>query len=125
MIHLDTSFLVRALDRGSPEDGHLRAWLRAGETLSMSTIGWAEFLCGPIEPDDIVHVSRIIRDPVPFDEADSLLSARLFNLGGRRRHSLFDCMIAAVALRAGAPLATANPADFRRFLPAGLQLTGQ
>jgi len=122
VIHLDTSFLVRALGRGSPEDRRLRDWLRAGETLAMSAVGWAEFLLRPVEPDDLVQVSHIIRDPVPFAEADSVLSARLFNLGGRRRHSLLDCMIAAVALRAGAAVATANPSDFQRFEPAGLQL---
>ena len=27
MIHLDTSFLIRALDRGSPEDHKLRGWI--------------------------------------------------------------------------------------------------
>ena len=31
-------------------------------------------------------------------------------------------MVAAAALRAGAPLATANPSDFRRFEQAGLAL---
>jgi len=124
MIHLDTSFLVRALDRGSPEDRHLRTWLGAGEPVAISAIGWAELMCGPIEADDLLHVSRIVRGPVPFAEADSALSARLFNLGGRRRRSLLDCMIAAVALRADAALATANPSDFRRFERAGLRLIG-
>ncbi len=71
------------------------------------------------------QINRIIHDPLPFAEADCVLSARLFDLGGRRRHSLLDCMIAAVALRAGAALATANPSDFRRFEPAGLRLAGQ
>lgn len=37
MIHLDTSFLIRALVRGSVEDNSLRAWLHAGERLAMST----------------------------------------------------------------------------------------
>jgi len=46
----------------------------------------------------------------------------LFNRAGRRRGSLLDCMIAAIALRAGAALATANQADFRRLRAAGLRL---
>ena len=48
MIHLDTSFLIRALDPGSPEDLELRGWIREGETLGMSTVAWAELLCGPL-----------------------------------------------------------------------------
>jgi predicted nucleic acid-binding protein len=33
-----------------------------------------------------------------------------------------DCMIAASALRAGEPLATANAGDFRRFAALGLKI---
>jgi len=122
VIHLDTSFLVRALVAGSPEDARLRAWLSAGEALGMSAVAWTEFLCGPVGAADLELVDRIVQDRVAFGEGEATLAARLFNEAGRRRGSLADCMIAAVAIRAGAALATENPKDFRRFEPAGLAL---
>lgn len=122
MIHLDTSFLVRALVAGSPEDARLRAWLSAGEALGMSAVAWTEFLCGPVEVADLELVDRVVPDRVAFGEGEATLAARLFNDSGRRRGALADCMIAASAIRAGAPLATKNPKDFRRFEMAGLAL---
>lgn len=120
MILVDTSFLIRGLVRGSSQDAKLREWLTAGEQLGMSTIVWAEFLCGPVEPRHLELVARFVLHYLPFDEPDSVLAAHLFNGSGRRRGSLADCMIAATALRADAPLATENISDFRRFEPAGL-----
>ncbi len=88
----------------------------------MSAVGWAEFLCGPLKPAELALAARIVHEPVPFAAADSTLSAELFNLGGRRRGSILDCMIAAVAVRAEATLATTNPSDFRRYERAGLRM---
>ena len=48
MIHLDTSFLIRALIPGTPEEAKLRMWVGKGEALVMSSVAWAEFLCGPL-----------------------------------------------------------------------------
>jgi len=61
-------------------------------------------------------------EPVPFSSQDAEISARLFNLAGRRRGSLADCMVAATALRNDAALATANAADFAGFETAGLKV---
>lgn len=124
MIHLDTSFLIRGLARNSPEDQQLRAWLRDGTPLGISAVSWAEFLCGPVGPSDIELATVLVHEPVPFVAVDSALAARLFELGGRRRGSLADCMIAATAIRAGASLATTDLAAFRRFGGAGLQVVG-
>lgn len=124
MIHLDTSFLIRALVRGSAEDQRLRDWLRKGEPLGMSAIAWAEFLCGPVEVAQLQFVGLIVSQRAPFAEDDAVLAARLFNDSGRRRGSLADCMIAAAAIREQAPLATDNPSDFRRFHGAGLRIVG-
>jgi predicted nucleic acid-binding protein len=122
LIHLDTGFLIGALRRGSREDQRLRGWLAKGEFVGMSVVTWTEFLCGPVEAAGIDLAARIIDEPEPLVAGDALVAARLFNLGGRRRGSLTDCMIAAVAIRVGAELATTNAADFRRFEPAGLTL---
>ncbi len=122
MIHLDTSFLIRALARGSPEDRRLRAWLQEATAVGISAVSWAEFLCGPVEAEEVALAARIVGEPVEFTADDSAGTARLFNLAGRRRGSFTDCMIAAVALRVGASMATTNPEDFDRFEAAGLEV---
>lgn len=122
MILLDTSFLIRSLVAGSAQDRQLRNWLAAKEPIGISSIAWAEFLCGPVQPAMIEAVTRFVTVRAAFGEEDALLAAQLFNGSGRRRGSLADCMIAATAIRARAELATANAADFRRFCAAGLKL---
>lgn len=122
MIHLDTSFLIRALVRDSAEDRALRKWLKDGEPLGMSTVAWTELLCGPLEESHLELATRVVSRRVAFLEEDAAVSARLFNESGRRRGSLIDCMIAASALRAGEPLATAKVGDFRRFAALGLKI---
>jgi predicted nucleic acid-binding protein len=122
VIHLDTSFLIRALMPRTAQDRELRRWLAQGETVAMSVVAWTEFLCGPADHDAIVAVAGLLAERVPLVEEDALRAAGLFNASGRRRGSLLDCMIAAVALRCGTPLATANPSDFRPFAREGLNL---
>ena len=117
MIHLDTSFLIRALDLGSSEDRKLRSWIGEGET-----VAWAEFLCGPLARSEMELASEIVGQRRDFTAGHAAIAARLFNESGRRRGSLIDCMIAAVALAGGALIATTNEADFRRFKTSGLKL---
>ena len=122
MIHLDTGFLISALRRGSAEDRRLREWLAQSQSIGISAVGWAEFLCGPVDVHDVELAARVLHEPVPLLAPDAGMAAELFNLAGRRRGSLNDCMIAATALRAGASVATTNLTDFRRFTPAGLRV---
>jgi predicted nucleic acid-binding protein len=115
MIHLDTSFLIRALSAHSREDRELRGWIAAGVALRMSCIAWGEFLCGPLNARQLALAAAIVGEPEPFVAQDSVQAAELFNRSGRRRGSFIDCMIAATAIRSAARLATANRADFKRF----------
>jgi predicted nucleic acid-binding protein len=96
--------------------------MQAGENCNVSSIAWAEFLCGPLDPPAEAIARHVFPQPEPFLPADAALAARLFNLTGRRSRSLADCMIASVAIRCGAKLATSNTADFQPFLPHGLVL---
>ena len=122
MIHLDTSFLIRALNRGSPEDRRLRRWIQDGEILGMSAVAWAELLCGPLSPAEKELAAGVVEQRLDFILGHAEIAARLFNESGRRRGSLIDCMIAAAAIAEGAPIATSNDADFRRFADVGLTL---
>ena len=122
MIHLDTSFLIRALVRDSVESRRLRTWIARREPFGISAIAWAEFLCGPVTSSVVEDAADLLGEPSPLVGLDATLSAYLFNQTGRRRRTLPDCMIAATAINAGASLATANRADLERFAPLGLAL---
>ena len=122
MIHLDTSFLIRMLDRGSAEARFLEA-TDPDEAVVVSTIAWAEFLCGPIEAPERELAQQIVAAIATCrsnTRGSPLVSST--SASGRRQRSLSDCLIAAAAIHDGARLATANLADFRRFASAGLKL---
>ena len=76
MIHLDTSFLIRALVPRSSHDRKLRKWLSEGVSVGIGAIGWAEFLCGPVEPSQAALAARFLGEPVSFTAEDAELSAR-------------------------------------------------
>lgn len=115
MIHLDTGFLIQALVPASRVDKCLRRMLAEEETLAVSAVAWTEFLCGPVGSRSLEKAAGLLKEIAPYTSADCETAARLFNVSGRRRGTLADCMIAAVAMRSGAALATTNPKDFERF----------
>jgi len=121
MIHLDTSFLIRALVPGSPEDAQLREWLSGEMPLAISAVAWAEFLCGPLAAHDLSLAAAVVGEAVPLTADHAVQAAALFNAAGRKRGTFVDCLIAAMAIEEDAQLATANPKDFKAM--AGLQLT--
>jgi predicted nucleic acid-binding protein len=122
MIHLDTSFLIHSLIPHSSAGEALEFWLENELEINISSIALSEFLCGPLSPDEKTLVSHLFPTPEPFVALDASMAAELFNSTGRRSRSLADCQIAAVALRCGARVATANASDFAPFADQGLEL---
>lgn len=124
-VHLDTSFLINALVPGTWEDRRIRRWLRQDTTIAVSSVAWAEFLCGPVSVEDRQRARTVVGLPLPLGVEEAARAAELFNMGGRRRGTLPDALIAAAALAAGAVLATSNAADFGRFERAGLTVIAE
>lgn len=124
-IHLDSSFLIRALNRGTPEEATLLQWYRERTVLGMSCFALGEFLCGPPASGNADAALRLVHRYLPLGAREAAAGAELFNRTGRRSRSFADCLIAATAIVDGAALATSNRGDFRRFVDAGLVLAEQ
>ena len=122
MIHLDTNFLVSALQPGTAEESKVNSWLSRNEILGTSAVAWAELFCGPLSTRDELIARQIFWRIDVLSGAEAEMAAQLFKKTGRRSRSLADCMIAAVAIRCGARLATINTADFQPFVQYGLAL---
>ncbi len=122
MIDLDANFLVDVFLPGTASARIVDRWIHRGEMLNMSSIAWAEFLCGPVEAHDARVARSILTAIEPLTDVDAEHAAELFNATGRRNRSLADCMIAASAIRRRARLATLDKPDFVRFRAFGLKL---
>lgn len=121
MIDLDANFLVDLL-RSGHSARRLEQWAIPPQEINISAVAWAEFLCGPLPPNAAANARAVLDKIEPLIADDAQFAARIFNETGRRLRSLPDCMIAAIAIRRGAALATLNAADFKRFQHFGLKL---
>ena len=122
MIHFDANFLVAALAENTAAAALLDGGVEKGEEVAISTVAYAEFLCGPLSADAETESDSLFPEPIPLIPQDAKKAAELFNATGRRSRSLSDCLIAATAIRLGASLATYNRDDFVRFAAHGLRL---
>ena len=122
MICLDTNFLIRSLIPGTEEASAIEQWLRDREPLSISAIGWYEFLCGSTEEEAQLAVALLKGGILPFTPTEARVAASGFRSLNKPRRLRVDAMIAATAIAANAPLATNNRDDFEPFVPHGLKL---
>ncbi|MDQ2668700.1 MAG: type II toxin-antitoxin system VapC family toxin [Gemmatimonadota bacterium] len=121
-IHLDSNFIAAVGIEGSLEAGMFAQWIISGSTVAVSAMAWAEFLCGPSPEQILTSITSVLGESVPVTTDDASHAARLFNATGRRRGSLADCIIAAVAIRSDAAIATNDLTHFRRFAEFGLRI---
>ena len=120
-IHFDTNYLIAYAGEASDEVVEkVELWIVEDRKFYCSAMAWAEFLCGPVLPEEIAAMVSLLHGVLPETPELAAEGARLFRETGRR--SLPDCVIAATAIAAKAPVATLNLSDFNPFLPHGLML---
>jgi predicted nucleic acid-binding protein len=101
---------------------NVEQWIIEDRKFYCSAMTWAEFLCGPVLPEEIAAMESLLHGILPVTPELAAEGASLFRESGRRSRSLPDCIIAASAIASKAPLATLNLSDFHPFLPHGLEL---
>ncbi len=125
-IHLDTHALIALADPAQGVVTVVRHRVAAGILPGASAVAWHEFVRGPLTPDELLRVERVVGDRIqPVTRSTAELAARLFNATGRRRASTADCFIAASAIETEAELLTGNTEDFRPFVSLGLRLIAE
>lgn len=122
-LHLDTNALIALADPAQAVVGIVRERALAGILPEACAVAWHEFVRGPLLPDELLRVDRVVGARIqPAARSTAELAARLFNATGRRRASTADCFIAASAIEHNAELLTANLDDFSPFVQFGLKL---
>lgn len=122
-VHLDTNYLIAYAGEASTDVvSRVEEWIREDRKFCCSSIAWAEFLCGPVLPEEIAAMETLLHAVLPVTPGLAAEGACLFCATGRRSRSLADCIISATAMSDNAPLATMNQSDFLPFVPHGLIL---
>ena len=122
MILVDTSAWTEYL-RGTGSGAHfrLRELLAADAVLGTTDVVHMELLAGSRTETDDLQLRRMLAamDHVPVDPVDWETAARLHRTcerSGESVYSLTDCLVAAVAIRVGAPV-LAHDRDFVLLAP--------
>jgi len=123
LVQLDTNYLIGFAGEVSADVvARIEEWILEDRKICCSAMAWAEFLCGPVLPEEIAAMEILLHAVVPVTPKLASEGARLFRATGRRARSLPDCIIAATAISEDVPLATMNRDDFAPFLSHGLTL---
>lgn len=74
MIHFDANFLVAALAENTAAAALLDGWVEKSEELAISTVAYAEFLCGPLSAEAETESNR---SRSPFRSSHKMRKRRL------------------------------------------------
>ncbi len=112
--HLDTDFLIYALQRAGAERRRMAKLLDQDADIQISAIAWYEFSRGPRTPEQLAVARSFFSDDgvVPFAEDTAAEAAEVFRRLGSPRRRGADIAIGVTALRAGATLLSRNRRDF-------------
>ena len=124
LYHLDTDFLIYALESDGVQRRLLIHLTEKAHALEMSAIAWYEFSRGPRSPYQLSTARSFFSSNgvIPFDEELASRSAEMYHALGSPRKRGNDVSIAVTALAHKATLLTHNPKDFDDI--PGLQVLG-
>ena len=114
LVHLDTDFLVYAVERAGPERRRLMDLAERDVEIQMSAPAWYEFSRGPRTPHQLAVARSFFLDDgiVPFTEGLAERAADVFRALGSPRRRTADVAIGVIARVSGARLVTRNRRDF-------------
>ena len=114
LFHLDTDFLITALDESGRERDRLFQLADSEAEIQISSIAWYEYSRGPRTPEQLAVARSFFQDGgvIPFSEELATRSAEVFRLLGSPRRRAADISIGVTASELGAVLLTRNQRDF-------------
>ena len=114
LYHIDTDFLIYAVESNGPERSRVFSILDSGAELQLSAVAWYEFYRHPATPSQLA-VSRSFIGPrgiVEFTETLASRAADTFRALGSPRRRAADIAIGITAASCRATLLTRNARDF-------------
>ena len=113
-LHLDTDFLIYALETTGWERRRLFEVAESNHALCISAVAWYEFSRGPRTPEQLATARALFAGDgvIPFSETMAATAAEVFRCFGSPRRRAADIAIGVTAASHDATLLTRNARDF-------------
>ena len=112
--HVDTDFLIYALQATGWERRRLLEAAGSNQALCISSVAWYEFSRGPRTPEQLATARTLFAEDgvIPFSESLAASAADVFRRLGSPRRRAADIAIGVTAASYEATLLTRNARDF-------------